>query len=110
MGRTGRPAGAALVGGSGNHGGPDLGPSGSKRAWAALGVEGKSLSNDPPDSDFPVDGRPRISLRQAATIQAIPDEWIVHGLKTPAYRQIGHALPPPLAEAVGGSIATALAG
>ncbi|MDY0810112.1 DNA cytosine methyltransferase [Kitasatospora purpeofusca] len=107
--RADRPA-PALVGGSGNHGGPDLGPTGTKRAWAALGVEGKSLSNNPPDADFPFDGRPRISLRQAATLQAIPDEWIVHGLKTPAYRQIGHALPPPLAEAVGGSIAAVLAG
>ncbi|MFE7193432.1 DNA cytosine methyltransferase [Kitasatospora sp. NPDC057541] len=100
----------ALVGGSGNHGGPDLGPTGTKRAWASLGVEGKSLSDGPPNADFPLDGIPRISLRQAATIQAIPEDWVVHGPKTPAYRQIGHAMPPPLAEAVGRSIATVLAG
>jgi DNA (cytosine-5)-methyltransferase 1 len=104
-----RPA-PALVGGSDNRGGGDLGPSGSKKAWAALGVEGASLSDAGPSADFPVDGRPRLSVRQTAILQGIPEDWKIHGRKTRAYRQIGNALPPPVAEAVGRSIATALCG
>src|SRR5207245_810601 len=40
-----RPA-PTLVGGSLNRGGPDLGPTGSKSAWARLGVDGRSLENN----------------------------------------------------------------
>ena len=38
----------ALVGGSDRRGGADLGPTGSKKAWAALGVNGNSLGDEPP--------------------------------------------------------------
>jgi DNA (cytosine-5)-methyltransferase 1 len=34
-----------LVGGSHKHGGPDLGPTRARKAWAALGVNGKLLAN-----------------------------------------------------------------
>lgn len=100
----------ALVGGSDNRGGGDLGPTGSKRAWWAMGVEGRSLSNTSPPADFPVDGRPRLSVQQTAILQAFPESWRIYGPKTRAYRQVGNALPPPVAEAVGRSIATALTG
>ncbi|MFI0718479.1 DNA cytosine methyltransferase [Streptomyces sp. NPDC021224] len=99
----------ALVGGSDNRGGGDLGPTGSKRAWWAMGVEGRSLGDSSPEADFPVDGRPRLTVRQTAILQAFPESWRIHGRKTRAYRQVGNALPPPVAEAVGRSIATALA-
>ncbi|WP_322973187.1 DNA cytosine methyltransferase [Peterkaempfera griseoplana] len=102
-----RPA-PALVGGSDRRGGADLGPSGTKRVWAGLGVNGNSLSDDFPARDFPVDGRPRLNVRQAAMIQSIPEDWAVFGGKTSAYRQIGHAMPPPLATAVGQAIGAAL--
>ncbi|MFJ8477434.1 DNA cytosine methyltransferase [Kitasatospora sp. NPDC094011] len=102
-----RPA-PALVGGSDNRGGGDLGPTGSKKAWLAIGVEGASLSDDSPSADFPIDGRPRLSVRQAGILQSIPEDWQIYGRKTRAYRQIGNALPPPVAEAVGRSVATAL--
>nr|WP_246213768.1 DNA cytosine methyltransferase [Kitasatospora viridis] len=98
----------ALVGGSDRRGGADLGPTGSKKAWAALGVNGDSLGNDVPDTEFPVGGQPKLTVDQAAMIQAIPDDWIVFGGKTSRYRQIGHAMPPPLATAVGRAIAAAL--
>jgi DNA (cytosine-5)-methyltransferase 1 len=107
--RADRPA-PALVGGSDRRGGADLGPTGSKRAWAALGVDGNSLSDDFPAADFPVDAHPKLNLRQAAMIQRIPEDWVINGRKTAAYRQIGHALPPPLATAVGRVIADALSG
>jgi site-specific DNA-cytosine methylase len=98
----------ALVGGSDRRGGADLGPTGSKKAWASLGVNGNSLGDEPPDSNFPADGQPKLTVSQAAMIQAIPEEWRFFGGKTSRYRQIGHAMPPPLATAVGRAVATAL--
>lgn len=98
----------ALVGGSDRRGGADLGPTGSKKAWAALGVNGNSLGDEPPGADFPQDEMPKLTVEQAATIQAFPDHWKLFGGKTSRYRQVGHAMPPPLAAAVGQAIATAL--
>ncbi|MFD7708081.1 DUF6339 family protein [Streptomyces sp. NPDC059786] len=98
----------ALVGGSDRRGGADLGPTGSKSAWAALGVNGNSLADEPPDANFPADEHPRLTVAQAALIQAIPTDWHFFGGKTSRYRQIGHAMPPPLATALGGAISRAL--
>lgn len=98
----------ALVGGSDRRGGADLGPTGSKKAWASLGVNGNSLGDTPPDATFPLDGQPKLTVAQAAKIQAFPDDWNFCGGKTSRYRQIGHAMPPPLAAAVGHCIASAL--
>ncbi|MGY3200491.1 DUF6339 family protein [Streptomyces sp. TE5632] len=102
--------GPALVGGSDRRGGADLGPTGSKKAWAALGVNGNSLADAPPDIDFPTDEQPKLTVDQAALIQAIPKDWRFFGGKTSRYRQVGHAMPPPLAAAVGRAIAAALRG
>lgn len=96
-----------LVGGSKKHGGPDLGPTRAKAAWAALGVDGMGLVDEAPSSDFV--GMPRLTPRMTARIQGFPDEWHFHGRKTAAYRQIGNAFPPPVAAAVAMKIAEALA-
>jgi site-specific DNA-cytosine methylase len=98
----------ALVGGSDRRGGADLGPTGSKKAWASLGVNGNSLGDEPPGVDFLPEEMPKLTVEQAAQIQSIPEEWTFVGGKTSRYRQIGHAMPPPLATAVGRSIAAAL--
>lgn len=42
-----------LVGGSKKHGGPDLGPTRAREAWAALGVDGLGLANSPPLNSLP---------------------------------------------------------
>lgn len=91
-----------LVGGSKKHGGPDLGPTRSKRAWAELGVDGHGVAYEPPKNGFV--GRPRLTVQMAALIQGFPKEWIFVGKKTPAYRQVGNAFPPPVAKQVGISI------
>ncbi len=95
-----------LVGGSKKHGGADLGPTRAKKAWAELGVDGKGLANQPPVNGFR--GNPRLTLNMTALVQGFPEEWEFVGKKTPAYRQVGNAFPPPVAEAVGKSIIKAL--
>ncbi|MDP3088516.1 MAG: DNA cytosine methyltransferase [Methylotenera sp.] len=87
-----------LVGGSKKHGGPDLGPTRAKAAWASLGVDGRGLWDEPPPYDFV--GMPRLTTRMAARIQGFPDDWQFFGKKTATYRQIGNAFPPPVARAV----------
>lgn len=95
-----------LVGGSKKHGGPDLGPTRSKRAWAALGVDGHGLWDAPPPRDFV--GMPRLTPRMAARIQGFSDDWQFFGRKTATYRQVGNAFPPPVAAAVARQIGAAL--
>jgi len=87
-----------LVGGSKKHGGPDLGPTRSRLAWAALGVDGGSLANTPPERHFV--GMPKLTVSMAARIQGFPADWHFAGGKTAAYRQVGNAFPPPVANAV----------
>lgn len=98
--------GPTLVGGSKKHGGPDLGPTRAKRAWANLSVDGMGLWDEAPPPDFV--GMPRLTPRMTARIQGFPDEWKFFGRKTAAYRQIGNAFPPPVAAAVARNIVKAL--
>ena len=97
-----------LVGGSRKHGGPDLGPTRAKQAWAKLGVNGHLLALEPPGPTFPADEMPMLTVRMAATIQGFPADWVIEGRKTAAYRQVGNAFPPPVAEAVGTAIRDAV--
>lgn len=91
-----------IVGGSKKHGGPDLGPTRAKKAWASLGVNGMTIANEPPEKEFI--GMPRLTVEMVARIQGFPDEWKFLGKKTPAYRQVGNAFPPPVAHAVASQI------
>lgn len=97
-----------LVGGSKKHGGPDLGPTRARAAWLKLGVDGKTLAEEAPASDF--GGVPRLTVRMAARVQGFPDSWEFVGKKTNAYRQVGNAFPPPVARAVGIQIKNAITG
>jgi DNA (cytosine-5)-methyltransferase 1 len=91
-----------IVGGSKKHGGPDLGPTRSRKAWATLGVDGRGIADEAPARDFV--GMPRLTTQMVAKLQGFPGDWKFAGGKTAAYRQIGNAFPPPVAEAVGFSI------
>ena len=96
-----------LVGGSKKHGGADLGPTRAKRQWRDdLGVDAKVLADAPPPPGFR--GDPKLTVEMTAVIQGFPADWQFAGKKTAKYRQIGNAFPPPVAEAVGLSIAHAL--
>ncbi len=104
-----------LVGGSKKHGGPDLGPTRARRAWQELHVNGNIVGNEPPHKGFigykekkEFENMPLLTVRMAARIQGFPDWWEFYGGKTQAYRQVGNAFPPPVAEAVGKQILKAL--
>ncbi len=100
--------GPTLVGGSRKHGGPDLGPTRAREAWLRLHVDGKALADAPPGRADPVHHIPRLTLRMAAALQGFPRDWLIFGRKTAGYRQIGNAFPPPVAQAVGRSIRSAI--
>ena len=91
-----------LVGGSKKHGGPDLGPTRARKAWAELGVDGRGIADTAPAPGF--DGMPRLTSRMMARIQGFPDTWTFGSRKTVACRMIGNAFPPPVAKAVGEQI------
>lgn len=99
-----------IVGGSKKHGGADLGPTRSKRAWANLSVDAMGLADAAPDRSTSLLHQPRLTNEMVARIQGwIPeDEWSFAGRKTLVYRQIGNAFPPPVAQAVGSQIHKAL--
>lgn len=112
-----KSAGPTLVGGSKKHGGADLGPTRAKKAWAELGVNALGVADDTEphkltdakrERELESNLGPMLTVRQAAMIQGFPDEWGFSGRKTAAYRQVGNAFPPPVARAVGTSIARAL--
>ncbi|MCX6269571.1 MAG: DNA cytosine methyltransferase [Bacteroidetes bacterium] len=94
-----------LVGGSKKHGGADLGPTRAKKAWANLGINGMGLAEQPPMNGFM--SMPKLTLKMTALVQGFPTEWKFIGRKTPVYRQIGNAFPPPVAKEIGVSITNA---
>lgn len=100
--------GPTIVGGSKKHGGADLGPTRAKQAWLALGVDGRGIADEAPGADAPIRLTPRLTNRMVARVQGFDNSWEFSGRKTSVYRQIGNAFPPPVAQAVAGSIKRAL--
>ncbi|MFD4697126.1 DNA cytosine methyltransferase [Streptomyces niveus] len=103
-----------VVGGSEKRGGADVGPTGTKRAWARMGINGNAFSDEVPGPDgvqeSDTSGSPlkKLTVAQTAVLQSFPLGWQFAGGKTARYRQIGHASPPPVGRALGMSIAEAL--
>jgi DNA (cytosine-5)-methyltransferase 1 len=99
-----------IVGGSKRHGGPDLGPTRAKRAWAELGVNALGIADQPPSAADNPGLAPKLTCAMVARLQGWEDiwNWEFTGGKTARYRQIGNAFPPPVARAVGAAILLAL--
>ncbi len=103
-----------IVGGSWERGGADLGPTGAKQKWQRIGVDGVTVADQVPDATFAWNpalgrrGRVPLTVDQVALLQGFPPDWRIAGRKTARYRQVGNATPPPLAHALGESIARAL--
>jgi DNA (cytosine-5)-methyltransferase 1 len=103
-----------IVGGSWERGGADLGPTGAKRKWERIGVDGVTIADDVPEATFSWNpslgrrGRVPLTVDQVALLQGFPSDWEIAGRKTARYRQVGNATPPPLAQSLGESIAGVL--
>jgi DNA (cytosine-5)-methyltransferase 1 len=100
-----------IVGGSKKHGGADLGPTRAKRAWAAMGVDGLGVADEPPEAGEVFTVGPKLTADMVARLQGWDDgefAWTFTGRKTSKYRQIGNAFPPPVAKALGLAIRAAL--
>ena len=71
------------------------------RASAASGGTFSGGPDRASDAMFLATGRRRLTTDECARLQAFPDDHPWQGNKTQIYRQIGNAVPPALAEAVG---------
>lgn len=76
------------------------------RAGGGHGPKGDHLAGFHPPIHYSL---PRqLTVRESARIQSFPDDWIFQGSKTAQGRQVGNAVPPLLANAVGESLRAGL--
>src|SRR5690606_33522753 len=69
-----------------------------------LGVANEPEDMKDAERDLFAPAGPKLTVTQAALIQGFPEDWKFSGKKTAAYRQVGNAFPPPVAQAVGEQI------
>jgi DNA (cytosine-5)-methyltransferase 1 len=69
-------------------------------AWAPRGGPDRAS-----DAAFLVTGVRRIDVAEGLVLQGFPADWPIQGTIEERYRQVGNAVPPPMAEAVGRTIA-----
>ncbi len=77
-------------------------PSPTIRAGGGHGPRGDHLAGFHPPIHYSL---PRqLTVRESARIQSFPDDWVLQGSKTAQGRQVGNAVPPLLARAIGESL------
>lgn len=70
-----------LLWGDKKHGGADLGPTRSRKAWAQLNINGSSLADVAPSDLDDATLMPKLTVRMAARIQGFEDSWQFDGKK-----------------------------
>lgn len=79
------------------------GPAPTMRAQSGLSHDGRRGGYS-----APAIGKRRLTVREAAALQAFPSDYPWQGTKTAQYRQVGNAVPPPMAEALGRAVLRSL--
>ncbi|TGS46263.1 MULTISPECIES: DNA (cytosine-5-)-methyltransferase [unclassified Mesorhizobium] len=102
--------GPTIVGGSEQSGRLAFSANLRKQAWLDLGIDPLGLAKSAPSADHPKDSPFRFTMKMGARLQGFPDDWLFCGSQHPQKRQIGNALPPVMARAVGLAIYSALTG
>jgi DNA (cytosine-5)-methyltransferase 1 len=123
----GAKMGSTITGGSERSGRDSFGSNFRKDAWLATGIDIQGLAENSPDEDHPADKPFLFTLPMGARLQGFPDYWrfrspsdALAGDNRPEWwhlgnghrakrQQIGNALPPVMAAAVGLAIHEALA-
>jgi len=86
-------------------------------APAVVANEGKGATCEKGDRRYPQRasdgalhhlGKRRLSVREAAALQAFPPDYPWQGTKTAQYRAVGNSVPPPMSEALGRAVLEAI--
>jgi len=83
----------------------------SRMTWDGIPRSIITRFRDPKSGEYTHPDQDRtISIREAARIQSFPDRFVFEGTRSDQYDQVGNAVPPKLAEAIGREIAACLEG
>ena len=84
-------------------------PAPTVTAQEVRGTRGAGQSGGPDrasDALWLATGRRRLTVGECAVLQGFPADWPWQGTREAQYRQVGNAVPPALAEAVGRALVT----
>lgn len=83
----------------------------SRMTWEGIPRSIITRFRDPKSGEYTHPEQHRtISIREAARIQSFPDRFVFEGSNSQQYDQVGNAVPPKLAEAIGRAVMNCLKG
>lgn len=123
LGMLDAPAPCITAGGTESGGGAEPLPNRRQRERLGAELEAAGLADRPATTvqgdprlavaghhDRQQNGAVRLSVAQCAALQGFPADWTFTGNKSSQHRQVGNAVPPALAEAMGRAMRAALYG
>ena len=102
--------GPTIVGGSEQSGRLAFSANLRKEVWVELGIDPLGIAKLAPAAGHDPNVPFQFTMKMGARLQGFPDDWVFCGTQHPQKRQIGNALPPIMARAVGLAIYSALTG